>query len=196
MSLPVTEVERELTHTRRVRYEGYKRADGLWDIEAHLTDIKNHDYQLKTGVRRAGQPVHSMWLRLTIDRMLNITDACASSEVVPYPGGCETIAPAYRKLVGLNLMQDFRRAVKALFGGVRGCTHLTEMLAGVPTAAIQTFAGEMREENAEGTKPFQLDQCHALDSSTETVRRWYPKWHRKPENRQEEKLNEDPRVPG
>jgi hypothetical protein len=196
MSLPVTEVERELTHTRRVRYEGYKRADGLWDIEAHLTDIKNHDYQLKTGVRRAGQPVHSMWLRLTIDRMLNITDACASSEVVPYPGGCETIAPAYRKLVGLNLMQDFRRAVKALFGGVRGCTHLTEMLAGVPTAAIQTFAGEMREENAEGTKPFQLDQCHALESSTETVRRWYPKWHRKPENRQEEKLNEDPRVPG
>ena len=31
MSLPVTEVERELLHTRRVRYEGYKRADGLWD---------------------------------------------------------------------------------------------------------------------------------------------------------------------
>jgi hypothetical protein len=196
MPLPVTEVERELTHTRRVRYEGYKRADGLWDIEAHLTDIKNHDYQLKTGVRRAGQPVHSMWLRLTIDRMLNITDACASSEVVPYPGGCETIAPAYRKLVGLNLLQDFRRAVKALFGGVRGCTHLTEMLAGVPTAAIQTFAGEMKEENSEGTKPFQLDQCHALDSASETVRRWYPKWHRKQENRKEEKHNEDPRVPG
>src|SRR6185295_8172822 len=52
MPLPVTEVERELLHTRRIRYEGYKRADGLWDIEAHLTDIKNHDYQLKTGVRR------------------------------------------------------------------------------------------------------------------------------------------------
>ena len=28
MPLPVTDVERELTHTRRVRYEGYKRADG------------------------------------------------------------------------------------------------------------------------------------------------------------------------
>ncbi len=54
MPLPVPEVERELTHTRRVRYEGYKRADGLWDIEAHLTDSKNHDYRLKTGVRRAG----------------------------------------------------------------------------------------------------------------------------------------------
>src|ERR687895_1378593 len=103
MSLPVTDVERELVHTRRVRYEGYRRSDGLWDIEAHLTDIKNHDYHLKTGVRRAGQPVHSMGLRLTIDRKLNIVDAAASFDAVPYPGGCETIAPAYRALIGLNL---------------------------------------------------------------------------------------------
>ena len=178
MSLPVTEVERELLHTRRVRYEGYKRADGLWDIEAHLTDIKNHDYRLKTGVRRAGQPVHSMWLRLTIDREFNVVDAAASSEAVPYPGGCETIAPAYRALVGLNLVRHFRLKANELLGGVRGCTHLTEMLAGMPTAAIQSFAGEMKEEQDDGSKPFQLDQCHALETSTETVRTWYPKWHR------------------
>ena len=179
MALPVTEVERELLHTRRVRYEGYKRADGLWDIEGHLTDIKNHDYHLKTGVRRAGQPVHSMWLRLTIDRKFNVVDAAASSEVVPYPGGCETIAPAYRALVGLNLIKDFRGKTRELLGGVRGCTHLTEMLAGMPTAAIQSFAGEMKEDQDDGRKPFQLDQCHALETSTETVRRWYPKWYRK-----------------
>jgi hypothetical protein len=179
MSLPVTEVERELLHTRRVRYEGYKRADGLWDIEAHLTDIKNHDYRLKTGVRRAGQPVHSMWLRLTIDRKFNIVDASASSEVVPYPGGCEAIAPAYKQLAGLNLVKDFRGRTRELLGGVRGCTHLTEMLAGMPTAAIQSFAGEMKEERDDGAKPFQLDQCHALETTSETVRQWYPKWHRK-----------------
>ncbi len=179
MSLPDTDVERELLHTRRVRYEGYKRADGLWDIEAHLTDIKNHDFHLKTGVRRAGQPVHSMWLRLTIDRQFNVVDAAASSDVVPYPGGCETIAPAYGSLVGSNLLRHFRKDVKRLLGGVRGCTHLTEMLAGMPTAAIQSFAGEAREEHDDGARPFQLDQCHALETSTETVRRWYPKWYRK-----------------
>jgi hypothetical protein len=178
MSLPVTEVERELVHTRRVRYEGYKRADGLWDIEAHLTDIKNHDYHLKTGVRRAGQPVHSMWLRLTIDRKFNIVEVAASSDAVPYPGGCEAIVPAYRALVGLNLVRHFRMKANELLGGVRGCTHLTEMLAGMPTAAIQSFAGEMKEDQDDGTKPFQLDQCHALETSTETVRMWYPKWHR------------------
>jgi len=178
MSLPVTEVERELLHTRRVRYEGYKRADGLWDIEAHLTDIKNHDYHLKTGVRRAGQPVHSMWLRITIDRKFNVVDARASMDAVPYPNGCETIPPAYQKLVGLNLLRGFRKQTGEVLGSVRGCTHLTEMLAGMPTAAIQSFAGEMKEEQDDGSKPFQLDQCHALETSTETVRTWYPKWHR------------------
>ena len=178
MPLPVSEVERELTHTRRIRYEGYKRADGLWDIEAHLNDVKNHDYRLKTGVRRAGQPIHDMWLRVTIDRHMKIVDAAASSDAVPYPGGCETIAPAYRKLVGLSLVKDFRQNVREALGGVRGCTHITEMLGGLPTAAIQTFAGEMPEEREGGGKPFQLDQCHALETSTETVRKWYPKWYK------------------
>ena len=178
MPLPVTEVERELTHTRRVRYEGYRRVDGLWDIEAHLTDVKNHDFQLKTGVRRAGLAVHDMWLRVTIDRAFNVVAAQACSDAVPYPGACETIGPEYRRLVGLSLIKDFRRKTRELLGGVRGCTHLTEMLGGLPTAAIQTFAGEQREEREDGRKPFQLDQCHALETTTETVRTLYPKWHR------------------
>jgi hypothetical protein len=120
-----------------------------------------------------------MWLRLTIDRHLTVLDACASSDAVPYPGGCETIAPAYKRLIGLNLAKGFGKTVRQLFGDVKGCTHLTEMLIGLPTAAIQTFAGEMPEERADGRRPFQLDQCHALDTRSETVKRWYPKWHRK-----------------
>ena len=178
MPLPIAEVEREHTHTRRVRYEGYKRADGLWDIEAHLTDVKNHDHHMKTGVRRAGQPVHEMWLRVTIDRSLTILDALAVSDAVPYPGGCENITPAYRRLIGLNLARGFRKSVRELFGGMKGCTHLTEMLAGLATAAIQTFAGEVPEEREDGGKPFQLDQCHALDTRSDTVKTWYPKWYR------------------
>ena len=178
MALPVSEVERELTHTRRVRYEGYKRSDGLWDVEAHLLDTKNHDYHLKTGVRRAGQPIHDMWIRVTIDQSFTVRDVQASMDAVPYPNGCEKITPAYRKLVGLNLIRGFRNRVWEILGHVKGCTHLTEMLNGLPTAAIQTFAGERKEEDDDGTKPFQLDQCHALETSTETVKLWYPKWHR------------------
>ncbi len=186
MPLPIQDVERELTHTRRVRFEGYRRADGLWDIEGHLTDVKNHDFTLQTGVRRAGLPVHDMWVRLTIDTQLNVVAAVAVSDAVPYPGACETIAPQYAKLVGLNLMHGFRKKVKELLGDVRGCTHLTEMLGSFPTAAIQTFAGERRAQADDGRKPFQVDQCHALESGSETVRTMYPKWYRSrtPENAQ------------
>src|SRR5260221_1582811 len=162
MPLPVSEVKRELTHTRRVRFEGYKRADGLWDIEAHLTDIKNHDFNLKTGVRRAGQPVHSMWIRISIDRHMNIVAASASSDAVPYAGGCETIAPAYGKLIRVNLMKGFRNAAPQLLCGVRGCTHLTEMLGGVPTPALHTFAGEMPQERAPGSQPLHPYKSHTL----------------------------------
>jgi hypothetical protein len=178
MPLPAIDVEREHTHTRRVRYEGYKRADGRWDIEGHLTDVKNHDYRLVTGVRRAGGAIHEMWIRITIDRTFTVVDVAAASDAVPYPGGCEKIVPAYRKLIGANLLKGFKKTSRELLGGVRGCTHLTEMLDGLPTAAIQTFAGEMAEDRGDGVKPFQLDQCHALETTTETVRQWYPKWHR------------------
>jgi hypothetical protein len=53
------------------------------------------------------------------------------------------------------------------------------MLAGMPTAAIQTFAGEMKEDREDGTRPFQLDQCLALETGGETVKKWYPKWYKK-----------------
>lgn len=177
MPLPVSEIERELLHTRRVRYEGYKRADGLWDIEAHITDVKNHDFALRTGVRRAGLPIHDMIVRVTIDRKFNVVDALAVSDAVPYPGGCDAVGPAYEKLIGLNLVKKFREAVRERLGGVQGCTHITEMLAGLPTAAIQSFAGEMREERPPGRRPFQLDHCYAMDTAGETVKKWYPEWY-------------------
>jgi hypothetical protein len=45
----------------------------------------------------------------------------------------------------------------------------------LPTAAVQAFAG--RVGDAEGAKPFQIDRCHALASTTDTVRKYYPAWY-------------------
>lgn len=180
MPLPSPSATRTRLHTRMIALEGWKRSDGLWDIEARLTDRKDHDYPLASGVRPRGQPVHDMWLRVTIDREFNIVEAAASSDAVPYPGGCDTIAPAYRKIVGLNLVRGFRRTVAGMFETVRGCSHLTELLVSLPTAAIQTFASEARDTEGldPDAKPFQLDRCHALDTGSATVRRYYPRWYR------------------
>ena len=59
---------RELLHNRTVQCHGFRRADGLWDIEGHMTDIKTYDVPNKdrNGIP-AGVPIHEMWLRLTLD---------------------------------------------------------------------------------------------------------------------------------
>jgi hypothetical protein len=66
--------------------------------------------------------------------------------------------------------------VKELLGGVRGCTHLTELAGSLATAAFQTFAGQGLASPER--RPPQLDRCHALESHGPTVARFYPKWHR------------------
>ena len=162
---------------RAVTYEGYRRGDDLFDIEGHLTDVKDHDYKLLTGVRRAGEPVHDMWIRLTIGGDYLIRAIEVRTDEMPYPGACDLITPAYDKLVGASLLHGFRRTLQEAMGGVRGCSHLTELLSHAPTAAIQMFAGLRREIEGD-ERPFQLDRCHALETTTETVRRYYPRWYR------------------
>jgi hypothetical protein len=184
-AMPLTQptAARQRIHLRQISLEGWQRDDGNWDIEARLTDTKDHDYNLASGLRRQGDPVHDLWVRVTIDHRMTILDAVACSDSVPYPGNCDTIGPAYRKLIGLNLMQGFRRATVELFESVRGCSHMTELVNLLPTTAIQTFASLVNEtdEPGPGQRPFQLDQCHALETSSETVQRYYPRWYRQPQ---------------
>lgn len=177
-------VNRALRHRRAISAEAYLREDGLWDIEARLTDTKPREIPLAGGrIRPLGQPLHDLWLRVTIDVRMNVVDAEACSDWVPYPGQCDTIGPAYRKLIGLNLAQGFRKAVRERLSGVAGCTHLTELAGVLPTAAIQAFAGDVidiRDGETDDTRsepPYQLHGCHALHFEGEVVRQFYPRWY-------------------
>jgi hypothetical protein len=177
MPLPTPSTRTRL-HTRRVSYEGFRRDDGLFDLEGHLTDIKDHDYALLTGLRPAGVPVHDMWARVTIGTDFVIRSIEVRTDGMPYEGACDRIEAAYGKLAGASLLRGFRKTLYDAMGGVRGCSHITELLAHAPTAAIQMFAGLRREIEPGGDKPFQLDRCHALETTTDTVRRYYPQWYR------------------
>ena len=176
MPLP-TPSPRTRLHARRVSYEGFRRDDGLFDLEGHLTDVKDHDYALLTGLRPAGVAVHDMWVRVTVGSDYIIQSIEVRTDGMPYET-CDRIGPAYAKLAGASLLHGFRKTLYDAMGGVRGCSHLTELLAHAPTAAIQMFAGLRREIEPGGDKPFQLDRCHALETTTDTVRRYYPQWYR------------------
>jgi hypothetical protein len=196
MPLPDNNVPRTRLHVRRIVYEGWQREDGLFDIEARLVDTKDHDYVLASGTRPAGEPVHEMVARVTIDHDATICAIEVRSDIVPYADGCERAAPHYAALVGANLMHGYRKELRDRMGGVRGCTHVTELLAGVPTAAAQTFASLVRDFDPGATKrPSQLDRCHALEHTTETVRRYYPKWYRAPAQERGQTPDVKPHAP-
>jgi hypothetical protein len=180
-------VSRQLRHGRAIRLEAFEREDGLWDIEACLTDEKPRDVKLAAGIRPQGLPIHELWLRITIDRALTIVGAEAASEWAPYGELCAASNPEYRALIGLNLLQNFRRESSRVLAGTIGCTHLTELCAVLPTAAIQAFAGEVwntdtggalgkTADNAIDKPPFQLGRCNALRFDGDAVREFYPRW--------------------
>jgi hypothetical protein len=166
-------------HTRTLKVQVYERSDGLFDVEAELEDVKQIDMQLATGLRAAGDPIHTMQLRLVVDRTLTVVEAGSQTLAMPYPGQCSEHGNAYAKLQGLNLLHGFRAALKQRLSGTQGCTHLTELAGILPTAVIQAFAGHVldtQEGHADGQPPFQLDRCHALRREGPVVKTHYPRW--------------------
>jgi hypothetical protein len=174
--LPASTAQREPLHQRSITIQGFKRADGFYDVEATLTDTKSVDFKLTSGVRRAGEPIHAMTLRITVDASLSIVDADACTDAMPYTGECGKIAPHYRNLIGLSIRPGFTSKVRELFAGTAGCTHLTDLIGVAATTAFQTLAGQAPRD--EDRKPYQLDRCHALKTDAPSVAKYYPRWYR------------------
>ena len=186
MPLPAPKTSRVPRHVRSIVAQAFERDDGLWDIDARVSDVKSVPVELASGIRAAGDPVHDLWLRLTIDTAFNVVDAVAASDAMPYRDFCDSFGDAYKQLIGLNLLQGFRAAVRERVGGTEGCTHLTELAAILPTATVQAFAGTVlptrdgHEKDGVSHPPFQLDRCRALRRDGPAVAKYYPRWSIKP----------------
>ncbi|MCC9624527.1 DUF2889 domain-containing protein [Thalassospira sp. MA62] len=140
---------REHIHTRTVTCQGFRRTDGLWDIEGHIVDQKtygfaNHD----RGEIPPGEPVHEMWIRVTVGNDLIVRDVEAVTDFAPF-NACDAIAPNYEKLVGLKLGPGLRKQIRDRVGGIHGCTHLTELMGPVATTAFQTIFPVLTKEKQE-----------------------------------------------
>lgn len=167
---------RRWLHRRTITVDGYLRDDGLYDIEGHLRDIKGCDVETLLGRLPAGEAVHDMHLRLTVNEAMVIQEAEARMTSRPYPGTCENIVSAYAGLKGLAIAPGFTRVVRSRLGGLHGCTHLTEMVGVVATVAFQTRYGTLKPDVTE--RPPHLDGCHALATDGAVVARFYPHWSR------------------
>jgi len=169
---------RTLKHTRAIECKGYEREDGLWDIEGHLVDTKTYVHSRRDGgrERQPGDPVHHMWLRLTIDLDLKIHAAEAVTDSGPYEN-CGDIAGNFKKLAGVTIGPGWRKAIAERVGGVLGCTHLVELLGPLGTTAFQATGRAREAHNAKkpatGKKPYQINSCHIYkDDAPAVLERW------------------------
>lgn len=173
-------VARVPLHKRAITVEVFERDDGLWDVDAQLIDTKAYDFPLfEGGNHPAGQPVHQMVIRITIDNTYTIVNAEVVYDAAPYKI-CNTIAHSYAQLIGLNLVRGFRHDVRTRLAGKQGCTHMTELTNVLPTAAIQAVGPRLnrfKPKSGQETRPFHIDGCHALRANGEIVQAQFPKWY-------------------
>ncbi|TWO70272.1 DUF2889 domain-containing protein [Caenimonas sedimenti] len=185
-SLPAPQPRRPI-HTRRIAFEGFLREDGLWDLDCELVDTKAEDVQMhEKGLLPAGEPVHHMRIRVTVDDGLTIRDIQTVTQSAPF-GECQNAADApMRKLVGLTMGPGWRKAIEGAIGGTAGCTHLRELIFNAATAAFQMIPGyKARKERVPGAPrpipekpPFFMGQCMAWAFDGPVVQRVAPHFYR------------------
>lgn len=173
--MPLSEpAERELLHLRDIAVRGYRRADGLFDVEAEITDTKS--YAFKVGDRgeiRPGEKLHNMVLRLTVDQQLGIVAAEAATEWAPFsicPGGAAT----FGRLAGLRIAGGFLKEANARLGGVEGCTHIRELLQQMATVAVQTSYALPARQGSSGGVERLVNSCHGYAADGPVVQRRWP----------------------
>ncbi|HVI90865.1 MAG TPA: DUF2889 domain-containing protein [Dongiaceae bacterium] len=192
-------VAREKLHERRYVFDGFLRADGLFDIEGRMTDAKTYGFPNEhRGTIAAGDPFHDMRIRLTLDRDFVIRDIAVVTAASPY-AICPAITPVFQSLTGARVGPGWTRTLRQNFGGVHGCTHHVEMLRAMGTVAFQTIYGqrekEKRERGESGSdgpptddggdasasgarrKPGFIDTCYALDAGGEIVKQHWPEFY-------------------
>ncbi|MBV6631993.1 MAG: DUF2889 domain-containing protein [Alphaproteobacteria bacterium] len=186
--MPLTPtVKREPIHHREIHCRGYLREDGLWDIEGHLRDTKAYAFHNhERGDITPGDPIHDMWLRITVDDGLTVVDAEASTDGSPF-GICGNITPVYKELIGLRIGPGWTKQTKSRFGGIQGCTHITELLGPVATTAFQTVYPYLARKNKKPVEgevsdpakpPPLLNTCHAFAAHSPIVQKRWPDFYK------------------
>ena len=177
MPLPDSPDRTEL-HLRRIEMRGYRRADGLYEIDGRVTDTKTEPVRPLFGDADVppGSPIHDMWVRLVVDEDLLVHDIVAVTDASPYEVCREAVAPM-QAIVGERIKGGWTTMVKARLGGAAGCTHLMELLIPLATAAYQTLTkvriARPDRVDADG-RPLKIDSCYAYGKGREIVRRQWP----------------------
>lgn len=175
-------VTREELHFRRIDMRGYRRGDGLFEVEGRVTDSKTHEFIHPAPGRTvlAGEFIHDMGVRLVFDEQMVVHDVQTFTDSAPY-AACPEGGRALQSIKGMRMAGGWSREVRARLRGARSCTHLMEILIPMATAAHQSLGflrvTQPEKLDADG-RPLQIDSCYAYATDGEVVLRRWPQFHR------------------
>lgn len=172
---------REEVHFRRIDLRGYRRDDGLFEVEGRVRDSKPYDVPATDGARAvsAGEPFHDMGVRIVYDHRLLIHDIGTFTDAAPY-AECPAGGLALRALKGARMSSGWSKRVREMVGFSQGCTHLRELLGPMATVAFQTLAVlEPRQERLDPDgRPLRIDSCYAYRAGGVLTRDRWPAFFR------------------
>ena len=118
---------RQPIHTRQITIEAFEREDGLIDLEATLVDAKPFVFRLSVDRPQlaAGEPIHRISLRLTVDADAVIRHTEVAMDATPYTYCSEV--PLRFDLNGIRMGAGFMKAVRE--GGRIVVIHRADRLA-------------------------------------------------------------------
>jgi len=180
-----TPVQREPIQTRSIECACFRRDDGMWDVEGRLTDVAAYDFpNYFRGTIRAGEPIHDMWVRLTLDETVTIRAIEVRMDGTPY-AGCPAIQTAFDRLAGERIGPGWNRKIREMFGGARGCVHVVDLLRPVATIGFKTVKREAAKRHLAPAartddSPYQINTCHMLAADGPLVRERWPQHYTGP----------------
>jgi len=178
MSLPAA-APRNLLHERSISIRAYRRADHLLDVDATVTDVRMHDMRTADrGLIPAGEPLHQMSIRLTVDDAMAIVACAAAIEAGPH-AICSSASDNFGRLAGLTIGRGFLKAAQEKVGGAQGCTHLRELLQQIATVVFQAATAKSADSISQ-SDPRVINTCHAFDSSGPVVKQRWPEFYTGP----------------
>lgn len=126
--------------------------DREYRVRSYLLEVDGGRHLLLRGAVRDQKPaglyladdpdpltIHHMQVEMEVDfPSMEIVAADVLFESHPHRE-CLSIVDHYGKLVGLSIARGFNNRVRDLFGGPRGCTHMTALLLAMAPVAIQSI---------------------------------------------------------
>jgi hypothetical protein len=163
----------------------YARDDGLYDVEAHLVDRKpfTHKRFSSEEYTPAGEPIHDLRVRITLDGDYVVQQIEAAADVTPF-SICKEAESTLSVLVGERIARGWSSVVKERLRGSASCNHLMEVLIPLATTAMQGIVslnsqGNGHKLNSEGV-PVKIDSCYAYGRQRDVVQRLWPQHHQAP----------------